>query len=40
MLVSAAIFLAIGYYLLNWFGGPKFNLLNLSLPGIAGDPEP
>lgn len=26
--------LAIGYYLLNYFGGPQFNFLNLQLPGI------
>lgn len=26
--------LAIGYYLLNYFGGPQFNFLNIPLPGI------
>lgn len=27
--------LAAGYYVLNWFGGPRFNLLEIPLPFIA-----
>lgn len=26
--------LAIGYYLLNWIGGPQFNFLDIPLPGL------
>jgi len=26
--------LAIGYYLLNWWGGPQFNFLEIPLPGL------
>lgn len=28
---------AIGYYLLNWWGGPQFNFLDLPLPGLPVD---
>ncbi len=31
---SGFLGLAIGYYLLNYLGGPRFNFLNIPLPGI------
>ncbi|MDA7977483.1 MAG: Trm112 family protein [Pirellulales bacterium] len=36
---GGALGLAIGYYLLNYFGGAQFNFLNLKLPGIKA-PQP
>jgi hypothetical protein len=34
LLAGGALGLAAGYYLLNWFGGPHFNVLDIPLPGI------
>lgn len=35
--VSGAMGLVIGYYLLNWLGGPQYNFLHIPLPGL---PQP
>ena len=34
LLGGGALGLVAGYYLLNWFGGPQFNVLEIPLPGI------
>ncbi len=34
LVVSGFLGLAIGYYLLNYFGGPRFNFLKIPLPGV------
>ena len=34
IVISGFLGLAIGYYLLNFFGGPRFNFLNIPLPGV------
>lgn len=42
-LVGGFVGLTIGYYLLNWFGGPRFNFLDFDLPFLpskqSGKPE-
>ena len=34
LVVGGALGLAIGYYLLNWLGGPQYNFLEIHLPGL------
>ena len=34
LVVGGALGLTIGYYLLNWLGGPQYNFLEIHLPGL------
>lgn len=37
--VSGLVGLLVGYYLLNWVGGPKYNFLDLNWPGLQPRPR-